>query len=252
MVRQATTSALELTRAKHDPSIIHALVARLAHNTETVRRAAADTLARVAVKDDPSTMAAVIQHLQHPNELIRCAAAAVLPRIARRGNNVAVCALHAQLLDTGAGARCAAVDAMKELVDAAVLLPVGVRLLQDHDATVRRAAINAIMSIGQQVSQQVLSLILLRLQDTETSVVCAAIRTSTQLASRDDAGLVVNEVLPCLESPCAEVRKTATRALGNMVTSGADESVLVALASRIQDPDKHVRYEATQAMQKSK
>jgi len=69
-------------------------------------------------------------------------------------------------------------------------------------------------------------------------------------SSQDDAELVTRELLSCLESPSAEVGREATTALGSLVTSGADNSVLDALASRVHDEDSLVRYAAALAMRK--
>jgi len=120
--------------------------------------------------------------------------------------------------------------------DARALSPL-VRRLEDPDAAVRIAVIEALVTLG---DRKAVAPLLARLDDPDAHVGRGAIEASVKLGGK----LALPMLLAKLDHPDTEVRRAIIRALGQL----GEKKAVTPLLARLDDPEPRVRRAATEAL----
>lgn len=205
-LRQATHAYREMLRLP----LIDVLTRHFRHRDENLRQKAVQALVHL-YRGSPQAIAKVKTYLGHRGRRTRFAAVCCLGQLATRGDQDTIAALSMRI--------------------------------EDPDVDVRRAAVQALLSVANQGDSHVIVDLLERTHADVRMAAVGALRQRLETVNGD--AITASCARP--DDTDAEFRLASVQALSQLDSDDADSDVVAALKSRPEDADVEVRRAAVQA-----
>mmetsp|Transcript_12415 Transcript_12415/g.35282 ORF Transcript_12415/g.35282 Transcript_12415/m.35282 type:complete len:610 (-) Transcript_12415:98-1927(-) len=242
-VRQSAAEALGEAASKGDETIQEVLKACMTGNEEaSTRAAAARALARVSREEDQHVIEVLCGLLEDEDAEVRSSALRELPRVAPRGG-------------AGAAAAVAAVAARLPHREAASSGPSagGQQLAERCAVRRRRCVVQALGVLAEAGDEQTLAALHACLDDADAGVRCAAMEAVCNLAGPEDSR-VAAAAHTLLEDPRESIRLAGLVALRRRAAVLAEDArgspahTVLAVSKLLQDPSDSVRKAAVDTL----
>lgn len=237
------------TAATTDSRSISELLQPLSSQDPHTRQAGCQALARPGLRGDSRVVSALVGNLQDRDQYVRQAAAVSLGQVARRGDEATLAALVARLGDADAGVRRVAVNSIGQVASRGCLvaLPALLGRVEDKDGGVRRSATKALDRVAEKGDPRVHAALYGRTADSEAFVRHAAVEVLACVADEGDAEVISRLLLLLENDRDSRVRAAASDALGHLAIRG-DSRVLATLLAALEDESDSVRRAAASSL----